>query len=579
MSWKPTVRLILISFLGLSLAAFKTPEVDGFVELKGHFFARTSASFRNIDQNRIAVLKPGTRGKILKIENLSSRNDNLGLCIQVSEGEKQPYGVECVWVHYNPQQNFMAFEAPAPQPQKPQVATQPATQSTTVENRKTEPEVGAVAKILRGISGFLQMGSAHAAELTTTVMAPPNQAADRSNGQITTQRTETTVPLLPEPKSIDQDSLNRLSLKNIENLNKGVGAVHAPADCENCRSEPIRAFETCNARNNYMESELTNLLGQKSQMTSLVQATPMRPLIKPSCIQNSLAGYGVPARNYAHCRSQRGSAMSSRGVGRACVSENYSRVVSNSFNHVAQCMGEYLTGDKSFDTSTAIKMFGLMAHESGLHTNAVSDTGAGGSGQFTQGAIENVNQNEFSDVVRHLRASPDQACQSLASVLEQNKMRSSPQQSCSRISTEAGQPLVNMVYTFANMKTTRDYLDNQTWEGASHLQAVLGEMQKSENKAEFEELKQLVAMWGHNAGSAGIKVPLEKTLRDWKRAGKVITAQSKAQFINDLQMNVRNFPHSANASNARRNETSIFLNRVLERLKAIETTGGGSCAG
>jgi hypothetical protein len=567
----------MISFLGLSLAAFKAPEVDGFVELQGHFFARTSASFGNIDQNRIAVLKPGTRGKIVKIENLSSRNDNLGLCIQVSEGERQPYGVDCVWVHYNPQQKFMAFEASAPQ----RKTTRGVRVATPAPTSAQEPEVGTTVRILKRITGFFQMGTAQAAEAPAALPGAPtaSQAADRNKGQLALQKTETTVPLMPEPKSIDQDALNRLSLDYIKNINKGVGAVSAPATCTDCRTESIRAFETCTSRNGYMESELADLFGQESQLSALVMTTPIRPLIKPSCIQNSLASYGVPARSYAYCPSAQGNASNKRGVGRACVSENYSRVVSNSFNHVARCMGEYLTGDKSFDSSTAIKMFGLMAHESGLHTNAVSDTGAGGSGQFTQGAIENVNKNEFSDVLTHLRSSKDQACQSIAQILEQNRMKDSSSQSCSRISTKAGNPIVNMVYTFANMKTTRDYLDNQTWEGASMFQTVLSEMQESQNKAEFEELKQLVAMWGHNSGSAGIKVPLEKTLRDWKRKRKVITARNKAQFINDLQSNVRNFPHSANSSNARRNETSIFLNRVLERLNAIETTGGGSCAG
>ncbi len=87
--------------LSAYLTAFTAPMKDDLIELKASLNARSEAKFRDMDSNKVYILKTGTRGMIKEVKRFET--GNYGICIQIQNVQDLGPEQKCVWVHYRPE--------------------------------------------------------------------------------------------------------------------------------------------------------------------------------------------------------------------------------------------------------------------------------------------------------------------------------------------------------------------------------------------------------------------------------------------------------------------------------------------
>lgn len=347
----------------------------------------------------------------------------------------------------------------------------------------------------------------------------------------------------------------------------------APAtECTSCKKNlSDLQYMQCNRRNNYLENELESLRASRDLVGELLRSGAKgNTVIKPICLQAAMESrYGE--RNSSAFRScEEDDDRAATRAYRPCISEDYFTLMNNSFDLVSRCLSPQM-GSTVADQKRDIKeAFAMFTWESGMHLNAMSPTGAGGPGQMTSAAIASINKNELPRIRAKLKALGGQCARIATEVLAgDNEMRSSSRLSCDRISLSRKNPMLNFVYSYAALiqgkrLVTEDVFEEPRLRSRFNLSA-----------ADLQKLKTALSIWGHNTGSAGLKVPLLALLNSEYRSDKVTDVD---EFLSELGSAMRSYPHSANRGSGRRSETSSYYPGMQKVLRGLErNAGGGSC--
>ncbi|WP_374029150.1 transglycosylase SLT domain-containing protein [Bdellovibrio bacteriovorus] len=359
--------------------------------------------------------------------------------------------------------------------------------------------------------------------------------------------------------------------KRVQDLIGGINNV-ANRNCEDCQKEvsDIRYMQ-CNRQNDYLEKELDQISKGNSLLSGLT-AAPVRAnsIIKPACMRVSMeARFGASSKTFRECSAN----GSSRQAFRPCISENYFKLINNSFDLVSSCMKDFIAPGQGVENQKldVRAVYALINVESGFHVNAMSGTGAGGIGQFTSPAIQDVNTNELRDVRISLEGNQNQQCNQLSMQFLDSMEPIRPQKSlsCDRISLRNGNPVKNMIYTFAYLKGVKKDLDTMIFANKNYRNKF------KLSEFDLNKVKRALMVWSHNTGPAGTWTPVKALLNSFYRNRSVTDAD---QFINQVQQYMQKFPASANKSSARRKETSHYFPSITNTLNTIEkNAGGGSC--
>lgn len=344
-------------------------------------------------------------------------------------------------------------------------------------------------------------------------------------------------------------------------------------NCEGpeCKDVANPKYMTCNRQNDYLEKEMDSLSKKSGLMAKIINSrVNPHAIIKPACMRMSMeAKFGIGSKNFRQCSPNNNMSKAFR----PCISENYFKMVTNSFNVVSTCLKEYMSPGASDETQNldVRAAYAMINIESGFHVNAMSGTGAGGIGQLTGPAITDSNKTEMSKVRAALEAHSNPACAQLSHEFLDSKepMRADKGASCDRISLKKGNPVLNMIYSYAYLKWSKN---------AMNRVVINDKRYKNKFKMsdyEKQKIQRALMVWSHNTGPAGTWTPAMTLLNTVYRNKPVTSAET---FINELQQYMKKFPARANKSSARRSETSKYFPGITNLLNQIETNvGGGSC--
>jgi hypothetical protein len=530
------LRKIKYLAIVFGLAAFTTPQQNDLVELTGFLYGRSEQKFRQQDKNQLYVLKPNTRGIIEKTEKLPS--GNYGLCIKIQNAADSinlPKNNQCVWVYYHQSNPALKLYSVS----KNTVEKENLLKSWAQDNKKV---------ILKNEK---DVAKAQAAVTTREVQAIAKpQFASQSQVRAADQ-------------AIEKAEAARAA-QQIENINKNMSVALSNdyKECKNCTQSQLSAYENCSLRkgSDYLEPALQQILSQ-SPLSSFYQSS-QKEVIRSECIQRNLQQFNLQSSFFKQCSPQQ--SQGGKPVARACVSENYVNLTAKSFNLVADCMGDYVAGSATGKNQAALSIFAFMAQESGMHVNARSQTGAGGPGQMTGGAIEAVNKN-LRNIKNHLNQNSNPLCQSvLGKVLE--KPLTTQADACDRRALNQDNPMKNIAYAFAYQEISRRILTDRLFDD-SLFGRVLSEQLPAEEK---DRLMMELSAWAHNTGPAGMERPLSFLLRYY--VGRNIKVANRAdidKLFVDLRSFMQSHPHPANSSRGRYLETANYYANIQKRMKNI----------
>ncbi|WP_413560138.1 transglycosylase SLT domain-containing protein [Bdellovibrio sp. HCB209] len=395
-------------------------------------------------------------------------------------------------------------------------------------------------------------------------------------------KSKSTLPVQKATVSKEaEESISASAVQKVDQMNKvndllafSKGDTSGSVTCKNCSVASEFAamkFNECSPKNNYMEESLERKKTSNSYIGALIR-TPInkKPMIRPVCIETAMylqSAASGPVVNYKTCSG--GNAKNAPA--RPCVSENYFTLINNSFEVVSQCMKTYIGEGESAaaQKQNILAVFGMITVESGFHVNIMSKTGAGGIGQFTQPAINAVNKM-ISETEEFLLTHPDARCQKLATEFLKEDKRMGSKNTCDRISITEGNPVTNMIYTYAALKEANDYFDNNIFND----EKMKAKFALSSN--ELAKIKRATMIWSHNTGYAGLKTPLTKLLTTKYAKKKVTNADT---FLAELKEYARSYPNKGNAgSKARIKETANYYAKIQTKIDLVqEGAAGGSC--
>ncbi len=343
--------------------------------------------------------------------------------------------------------------------------------------------------------------------------------------------------------------------------------------CPDCLvPKPSNRYMTCTSKNDYLEKELTKISESSSLLGAMIRHSPReQAIIKPICVEMGMTQkFGVNSRNFKSCD---GNDKLSTAY-RPCISDNYFRIVQNSFDLVSSCMMSQISpGDETEEQKKDVRAaYAMINIESGFHINAMSGTGAGGIGQFTGSAITDVNQNEISDVRFKLEDSSNPLCVKMSHEMldSMTPIRAEARNSCDRISVTRGNPMKNMIYTFAYLKGVKRSMNRLVFDNKNYSQKF-----SKLSKTDLNKIKRALMVWAHNSGNSGVWTPAKALLNSVYRNKPVTNPE---EFINEMQAYMGKFPASANSSASRRKETSRYFPEITKTLTQIENNvGGGTC--
>ncbi|MGZ3745043.1 MAG: transglycosylase SLT domain-containing protein [Pseudobdellovibrionaceae bacterium] len=395
-----------------------------------------------------------------------------------------------------------------------------------------------------------------------SLVASSSELNDSENSEVEAESNEPAPIIVHALDTVDK-------AKGFQNL-FGAFDLIANRNCNSCEEE-IRnmRYMQCTPRNDYLEKEILKISLKPGILGDVVRAD-VRPtsIIKPSCIKMGMnIKFGEGSKNFREC-----SAAGSTKAVRPCISENYFKLINNSFDLVSACMKDIIAPEESEKSKKldVRAIYALINIESGFHINAMSGTGAGGIGQFTRAAIRDVNETQLDKIRSALEKHRNAQCRRMAAeILHSNTPMDSGKSSCGRISIASGNPIKNMIYTFAYLNGAKEDMNTTIFENHYYKNKF------ALSEYDLNKIRRALMVWSHNTGPAGTWTPAKALLNTFYRRQKVTNAD---QFINQLQQYMQKFPSRANKSNRRRNETSHYFPSITNTLNAIENSiGGGSC--
>ncbi|MEZ0390622.1 MAG: hypothetical protein ACAH59_00300 [Pseudobdellovibrionaceae bacterium] len=537
---KKTMKQLGWILMAFHLLAFTSPQRDDLIEIKGFLNGRSEGSFTAQNQNRLYVLKSGTRAVVREVKHFNS--GNYGLCLSLLNATDIPSNSDCVWAYFdvkNPALNLYS------------VSGNPSVRKQTIE---TWAKDGKTVRLKKATT--------------------PSQGQAAQTTRQTTAVVENKNPSRTDSKAVAQSVVQGIHQTN-KSVSTAMGASHSEV-CMDCSKPSLVSYETAcknDPKQNYLENTLSGILNQSSD--SAFYQSPQKEVIRTACIQRNMQTFVSSREFYRTCSPQQLSGGTK--AAKACLSENYVNITSKAFNLAADCLGDYVAGSESGKGQAALSIFSFMAQESGMHVNARSSTGAGGPGQMTGGAINAVNQ-DMRNIKRHLENSKNPNCsQTLARALK-NPL-STRGASCDRIRLDDGNPMKSMAYAFAYQAINRRVLDNVVFDEALFGKVISDELPKTQKDRLMMEL----SAWSHNTGPAGMTGtrsrpgPLIAQLRSYaSRRAQLKTKSDVDQFMTGLKDYMRRYAHPANSSASRVRETSNYYENIQKKMKMI-TQEAQSC--
>lgn len=494
------VRLILIQLLSLLLSfqfAFgQTPQLGDLIELQGAFFARSSAEFKAIDDNKITVLRQGARGRVVDVKPLPS--GAYGICIKVfprpgTTSHNIHAADDCVWVYYKAEQNLIRVTE-SDIPVLPTVEVTPVTASA--------PSITDQAEALADVPGILDSVMDKATEsVEASEEAPSTALAELIPGLI-----ENTVSAL-----------------------QSLGQTSAAAPCADCDSEVVMNQARCDAQTSSVDPELRKLLQQHPELSRALKNTEDSPNQKLSatCV-NKIQANSRLGKSYATgCASSgqplRKNLLTSQ---KTCASGLYSEITTQSFNLVHQCTSPHLGFGNAEQSRLMKDMATLITQESHFHHNAVnSGSLAGGLGQLFPAAIMDVNTQPGgrNHILNQMKNSSDAKCRALADFLSSKSLSGSTGKTCQTVTLDNGNPLTNLFYSFSYMGINRGYTQRLITSSLQDLQVISPTIK---SRLELD-----LSLLSHNAGIGNVKSATLIALRELLPRHRYIDSRNYDRFL------------------------------------------------
>ncbi|MBO9666491.1 MAG: hypothetical protein J7501_06715 [Bdellovibrio sp.] len=442
---------------------------------------------------------------------------------------------------------------------------------------------------LLGTAGALVMGTSYPSPIssielasTRTIVAakvaskslPKANAAKKT---ITPFKAAAAKPTEPNT-SIEESAVQKLAkIQNVAALlagsKKDTSSVANCAECTTAAAVAELRYNACSERDSYLEKELEKKSKENTILGNLVRTSVgTKSIIKPVCIETAMLAQSAQSGKVVDYKTCDGK-KAQKATARPCISENYFSLVNNSFDLVSRCMKGFI-GEGESKAAQLLNIraaYGMILVESGFHINIASKTGAGGIGQFTPVAITAVNK-DIESVRTYLAAKDNVQCTKLVDEFLQGDtpMKAINGNVCERISISNGNPVTNMIYTYAALRDAKDYFDETVFqdEKLSKKFALSAD--------DLAKVKRALMIWSHNTGQAGLKTPLTKLLTTKYAKAKVTNAD---KFLSELKTYAYDYPNKGNSgSKARRQETSRYYAKIEDRMQKVEeNAAGGSC--
>ncbi|MFN7905514.1 MAG: hypothetical protein ACK5P5_10055 [Pseudobdellovibrionaceae bacterium] len=377
---------------------------------------------------------------------------------------------------------------------------------------------------------------------------------------------------------------------NTERLNRPTVGATAQPPCMACQTRPATEApeatrgEPCTARNSYLESQIRSLRTTSpfiQQSLSAYESGQNRKVIR-SCISTMMqTTFGPGNRAFHH---------TSRGCGangvRPCLSTQYVDLLASSLETAINCLSNENNPNSVFQKADIRAILAMFNIESGFHTNVFSPTGAGGIGQLTEGAINDMNKNQMPQIRRNLEARGG-LCAQLSQEILSRPMSASVSNRCERASISAGNPMKNLMYSLAYYNTSRSMYRSRFFSQPSRgtdyrrlfrpspCDVAEASCRSSAGYQQWknmqDELLARTAAWSHNTGPYGMSSRFEGLATRWLRTGRVMEPgngrNSLTAFLSELA------PMQATA------EMRGYNQRMQRAMSQIENSAGegGSC--
>jgi hypothetical protein len=385
-----------------------------------------------------------------------------------------------------------------------------------------------------------------------------------------------------------------------------------------------RAYEACTSKNDYLEKQLEsamktlkgNLVGFdgapirakdpsvfpcescepevqipfRYSDVSILTPKPLLPnAAEKACVEAAQTDY--PVERFVHCESTSDSIAEGKRFKireKPCISKNYVDSAAILLKTVSMCAGV-----------SSHELFSLWNHESGLHPNIVSETGAGGATQLTSGAIRFVRtldmyDGEFNDqgltakmlnlgrdTVRKFttRLQVDPRCTNLASLA--NYTPKDAEKSCELLSTPY-LPAAAYIIGAKNYLVGKQILEVSVKELFSSLKPL------NLSAQDIPYLNTTLAQYAYNGGIPGIMTAFESffLLNSYEsplKKTKIIPRNlARADFLKEFSEFLKKNYGTRN-NPGRRDEVGTYLfdpvkkNGILDMVEKVEKKVGHPC--
>lgn len=302
-------------------------------------------------------------------------------------------------------------------------------------------------------------------------------------------------------------------------------------------------------------STLSTNLGVTPLNARILRIAPLlRPFIHPTCVEGALRNVtaGEPLKKGEAFRTNRFIRCNSQGQpidhqDEPCLSSEYKALMHASFELATTCLKEYVSGskDKRIQDLWVEGYFKMIAKESGLHVNAVSRIGAMGIGQLLPEYIVDFQRITLPRLREFLnRPGASNGCKKLASeVLTDERIeklytelartnnrtnrisKSFSINQCSNIDIQDGQPILNLLISFANLQLFKEKSIDEILADPRYRSAF-----RNLNEEQLQELEIKLVTWSYNLGAAGLKNRVIQTINRQYRGSYI---RSVDGFIRD----------------------------------------------
>jgi hypothetical protein len=196
-----------------------------------------------------------------------------------------------------------------------------------------------------------------------------------------------------------------------------------------------------------------------------------------------------------------------------CQTDHYKNIVHNSFEVATACLKGFVSDSDNPQIQNAWveAYFKMLATESGLHINTVSHAGAISIAQVQPVYIQDFRERALPDLRKYIQNKSDKDCKILLSFLSDkhidallNKNRVN---ACTNIDVKNGQPYLNLIIGFANLKSYREDTIEQVLSDSTYQ-----ELFSKFSPKELLNLRIKMTQWSYNLGNGGLKDLLKRTL-------------------------------------------------------------------